>query len=73
MTAIQDASSIGGLAPFTAPFTGLFTIAFYNFDRSGRLLNDTRQTRLRDSDHKHPDRIATFLQQYAPPLKSLAP
>lgn len=42
-------------------------------DRSGRLLNDTRQTRLRDSDHKHPDRIATFLQQHAPPLKSLSP
>ena len=35
-------------------------------DGSGRLLNDTRQTRLRDSDHQHPDRIANFLQQHAP-------
>lgn len=37
-------------------------------DSSGRLINDTRQTRLRDSDHEHPDRIADFLQQHAPPL-----
>lgn len=35
-------------------------------DGTGRLLNDTRQTRLRDSDHEHPDRIADFLQQHAP-------
>jgi thioredoxin 1 len=35
-------------------------------DGSGRFLNDTRQTRLRDSDHEHPDRIADFLQQHAP-------
>lgn len=37
-------------------------------DGSGRLLNDTRQTRLRDSDHKHPDRIAGFLKMHAPIL-----
>ena len=35
-------------------------------DGSGRLLNDTRQSRLRDSDHKHPERIAGFLQKHAP-------
>lgn len=35
-------------------------------DSSGRLLNDTRQTRLRDSDHKYPQRIADFLKQHAP-------
>jgi len=35
-------------------------------DGSGRLLNDTRQTRLRDSDHKEPDRIAGFLKMHAP-------
>ena len=35
-------------------------------DSSGRLLNDTRQERLRDSDHKHPERIVTFLQKHAP-------
>ena len=35
-------------------------------DGSGRLLNDTRQSRLRDSDHKHPERISDFLQKHAP-------
>lgn len=36
-------------------------------DSSGSLLNDTRQTRLRDSDHKRPKRIADFLRKHAPP------
>ena len=35
-------------------------------DGSGSLLNDTRQERLKDSDHKRPGRILGFLQQHAP-------
>lgn len=37
-------------------------------DESGRLLNDTRQKRLRDSDHKRPERIVDFLRKHAPTL-----
>ena len=35
-------------------------------DSSGQLLNDTRQERLRDSDHKHPERVLGFLEKHAP-------
>lgn len=37
-------------------------------DDTGSLLNDTRKTRLQDSDHEHPERIADFLKQHAPTL-----
>ncbi|NWK54171.1 thioredoxin family protein [Verrucomicrobiaceae bacterium N1E253] len=46
---------------------------FVVLDGSGRLLNDTRQTRLRDSDHKRPERIADFLKQHAPTFETLSP
>lgn len=35
-------------------------------DGNGRLLNDTRRARLRDSDHKYPERVLGFLRQHAP-------
>lgn len=33
-------------------------------DETGRLLNDTRKERLADEDHKHPELIVKFLEDY---------
>jgi protein disulfide-isomerase len=35
-------------------------------DDSGQLLNDTREERLADDDHKHPERIVEFLHRHEP-------
>ena len=35
-------------------------------DETGNVLNDSREERLLDSDHQHPERVLGFLRKHAP-------